>query len=237
MELVRVEAGVEYARGVVEDANIPTSSRVGEWNPWNIRVHNVGGMGVFGAAFWLIDGKSVTVRYGKEYTLNPGEALILYNEMPREYCSRVGCNGEVMYSEEGSYVIRLAAVHREDDRWYADDYKEFTISVTGAPRKAVVQGIVTGILGMPVSGAIVSLNGIRRMTRSDGSYRFEDVETGDYMLSVEHWLYDRYEEHISVKEPRTYTVDVGLSMKMMYKVLLAAAPVGAIGGVAYLRKK
>jgi len=225
------------AKAKVESAYTPTDVRAGEWNSWSFTVHNIGGTGIFGGAVWLVKGKPVKVRWrDEEHIVEPGKALIIYYDEPKPYCTRVSTEGEIQYPEEGSYIIRLAGVHQEAAGWIADDYKEFGIMVT-APERATVEGTVRGFLGMPVGGAIVRLNGARTVTKSDGSYSFTDVELGDYTLSVEHWLYDRYEESISIKRLKTYRVDVNLSMKLAYKVLLAATPIGAVGAVYALRRK
>lgn len=51
------------------------------------------------------------------------------------------------------------------------------------PGLATLYGKVTdAVTGVPLSGVLVSLNGMQLYTDSDGNYSFTDLEPGEYVL-------------------------------------------------------
>lgn len=51
------------------------------------------------------------------------------------------------------------------------------------PGRANLYGRVTdAVTGIPISGVLVSLNGLESYTDAGGNYIFEDLETGEYAL-------------------------------------------------------
>ncbi|MBA7468811.1 hypothetical protein ES707_04065 [subsurface metagenome] len=54
---------------------------------------------------------------------------------------------------------------------------------TPPPGRAALYGRVTNaVTGEPISGVLVSLNGLEVYTDADGNYIFEDLEPGEYVL-------------------------------------------------------
>lgn len=242
MTITLKTAGV--AKGVVESAVIPDSAGIEEYKPWDMDIHNIGNTGVFGGGICNAYGPgSVVVKWqGEETELSPdpSRALIFYYTDAKPNCTHLKTSGEIKFMAEGTYTIRVYGVHRENSSWIADDYKEFTVEVSGAPpseEKCSLSGVVTGLLGIPVGGATVELNGKTRTTNSAGEYVFVNVALGSYTLKVtkEPW-YETYTKDLNLTiAGHEYTENVGLGLKsyILYGVPLAA--VAGIGGVIYVK--
>ena len=229
------EAGA-VARGVVEAADTPVSASVNEVKPWSFTIHNAGDIGVFGGAVENQPDSpgSVSVTWEGETTeVAPGKAVIVHFVDPQPNCTRLTTSGTIKYPAEGSYGIHLCGVHQEGETWYKDDYKAFTVAVTGAPPGTVsLSGKVTGFLGRPVGGAKVTLNGVETKTNGGGGYSFTGLSPGTYTLVVKGGMwYNDYTVELDMTTPDTeYTKDVALSVKkiILYGVPLSVAiPSGA----------
>jgi len=141
-ELEVTVAGI--AKGRVEEASTPTQTETEKWVPYRIRVHNIGATGIFGYAVWNYEGPApIRVRVaGEEHTIPVGKAIIRHYIEPQPGCTRLEQSGDILYPTEGTYIIRLAAVHLEDENWIADDYLEFRVDVKPPPPKPWWQELI-----------------------------------------------------------------------------------------------
>ncbi|MEM1551573.1 MAG: carboxypeptidase regulatory-like domain-containing protein [Candidatus Bathyarchaeia archaeon] len=94
------------------------------------------------------------------------------------------------------------------------------------PELATLTGKVTGIFGLPVSNAKLTLNTNTTLTSKDGTYTFKDIQPGEYLLTVEHWLYQTKTIVVTL-QPGTQTLNIGLTLKPEYP----ASIVGVIGAI------
>jgi len=102
--------------------------------------------------------------------------------------------------------------------------------------KGSLSGRITGFLDRPVSGAEVTLNGMKTYSKPDGTYEFTDVDVGRYTFTVSASLYKIHSQTVEIKEGRN-TKDVKLSLSDMVKLSLALTGIfGAIGAYSALRK-
>ena len=111
----KTEVKVGRPKGVIRSYVWPSEAKVGEWKGWALVVHNEGDKGVGGGAIGNRRGNpgSIKIRFGgKEYTLRPGQALILYDGN-WEHCEEHRLRGEVCFEAPGTYTIDLMAVHKE----------------------------------------------------------------------------------------------------------------------------
>jgi len=122
-----------------------------------------------------------------------------------------------------------------------DVSKEFTVisGVVPPEEYCSLSGVVTGFFGMPVANAVVELDTERVTTDVSGAYAFAKIKTGSYKLKVsaEPW-YEPFEKDLSLTEAnKSYTQDIGLSLKSYIKYgIPLAAVVGGIGGIAYAKR-
>ena len=235
---------VGVAKGIVESAVMPASAGVDKYEPWSMVIHNAGDTGIFGGAIMNAAGPGniVVLFQGEEITMppDPTKAFIIHYDEAQPNCTRLSVNGQIKFMTEGAYTIQIHGVHQEDTAWYSDDYKEFSVAVSGVPpvQYCSLKGVVTGFFGRAVGGAIVELNGEKRTTNAAGEYAFISVLLGSYKLKVsaEPW-YQPVEKSLSLTvADKEYTENVSLSLKsyIMYGVPLAA--IAGIGGVVYLRR-
>jgi len=125
--------------------------------------------------------------------------------------------------------LTVRAGHVEGGKDVVDDTKIVTIKVTPSAGKCIVKGEVTGLLGMKVSGAIVTLDTKERTTDGEGIFKFTDMAVGSYKLKVEHWMYNPYEKELELTESgATYEITAKLSTKML---ILGAGAFGIMGAV------
>jgi len=102
-----------------------------------------------------------------------------------------------------------------------------------------LSGVVTGLFGKPVNGALVTLKGVKKYTdytEPDGSYIFEAVDVDTYTMTVEYWLYGVHSQQITLEADTTKSV--ALVMKTSIKVgLVLSVFAGAVGtGYAIARR-
>jgi len=96
------------------------------------------------------------------------------------------------------------------------------------PEYATLAGKVKSFLGA-VSGADVALDNIyRAKTDKDGNFRIENIELGNYIIRVEHWLYEPFITGISLNEPKEFHIEINLSLKSTYVL----AGLGAFAAIA-----
>lgn len=235
---------LEFAKGVVISAVMPSEAGTDEYKPWSMDIHNAGGSGIFGGGIvnYSGPGNIIVLWQGEETVLPPSPtgALILHYVEAQPNCTHLVTSGSIKFMAEGTYVIQVHGVHQEPDGWWSDDYREFAVVVSGVPpgEYCSLSGVVTGLFGMAVGGAIVELNGEKRETNAAGEYAFISVSLGTYKLTVtkEPW-YSPKEKSLSLTEAdKEYTEDVGLSLKsyIMYGVPLAV--IGGVGGVVYVKR-
>jgi hypothetical protein len=93
--------------------------------------------------------------------------------------------------------------------------KDYTLTANfqPAPVGVTITGTVKGLLGRPVSGATVTLNGRATTTDQTGKYTFTNLTPAVYRITVEHWLYETQSKAITATETKTYTVDFQLTPK------------------------
>jgi hypothetical protein len=161
---------VAYPLVRVVSADLPTSASVNEKKDFYITVRNDGDTGVGGAAFWLVSGPTsvkVTVD-SSDYDVAIGSALISYTTQFAKGVT-LSLYGKVAFPAKGDYIVRLAGVHREDTNWYADDYKEFkvTVSEAAAPpapgptptlQEQIMKNLPLILLGGIGVGAVVAIS-------------------------------------------------------------------------------
>jgi uncharacterized repeat protein (TIGR02543 family) len=96
--------------------------------------------------------------------------------------------------------------------------KDYTLTANfqPAPVGVTITGTVRGLLGRPVSGATVTLNGRTTTTDQTGKYTFTGLTPAVYRITVEHWLYEPQSKALTATEPKTYTVDFQLNLKTPY---------------------
>jgi len=113
--------------------------------------------------------------------------------------------------------------------------KDYTLTANFQPAPAVVTitGTVKGLLGKPVAGATVTLNGQSTTTDPSGKYTFTNLTPAVYRITVEHWLYETQSKAITATEPKTYTVDFQLSLKMPYLTAGLSALAMIAGFITY----
>jgi hypothetical protein len=72
--------------------------------------------------------------------------------------------------------------------------------------------VVANLLGLPVSGATVSLSpgGLTTTTNGSGVYSFPNVAAGTYTLSVSAALYQTSSQTVTVAASQTLTVNIRL---------------------------
>jgi hypothetical protein len=222
------------AKAIIEAAVMPDTADIDSYVDWSMTVHNVGIAGIFGGAIINHDGPgSVVIKWqGKETELSPSptHAFIISYVDAQPNCTRLVQSGQIKFLVAGTYVIQVHGVHAEDDNWFSDDYREFTVEVSGVTpppeEKCNLSGTVTGLLGMAVGNASVELGDIKMSTNSAGKYSFESIELGKYTLKVSGaFYYASFEEEINLKEAKDYTEDIhlGLTSMIIYGVPIAAA--------------
>ena len=233
-----------YAKGVVESAVIPASVGVNEYEIWSMTIHNAGDTGIFGGGIVNAAGPgNVVVLWEREETVlppDPTKALIIHYAEAQPNCTRLSTHALIKFMTEGTYTIQIHGVHQEGTTWYSDDYKEFTVVVSGAPPEEYcnLSGVVTGLLGMSIANAIVELDGVKRTTDASGAYAFVQVKLGSYTLKVsaEPW-YQPTERSLSLTVAAYgYIEDVGLSLKSYIKYGVPLAAVAGIGGLVYIKR-
>jgi len=236
---------VGFAQGVVEDASMPAVAGVDSYKAWSMLIHNIGEAGIFGGAIMNFSGPGdiVILRKEQETVMPPSSTVVLIFHFTEAQpnCTRLDIDGEIKFMAEGTYKIRIHAVHLENTDWYSDDYVEFTVVVSVAEETCSVEGKVTGFFDIMVggAGAIVALNGEKRETNTAGEYAFIKLPIGSYKLTVtkEPW-YEPYEKDLSLTVVgKEYVEDVSLSLKsyIKYGVPLSVV-VGGVGGVIVVRK-
>lgn len=62
----------------------------------------------------------------------------------------------------------------------------------------------------PVEGAEVLLNDYSATTDEEGTFLFEDLEAGTYMLSIEHEYYETFETEVTLEEEEDKSIEVVL---------------------------
>lgn len=233
-----------FAKGVVESAVIPSSADTGVYLSWSIVIHNIGDTGIFGGGIVNFSGPgSVIVLWQSEESElppDPSRALIISYVDAQPNCTKLNTSGQIKFMVEGTYVIQIHGVHQEDTLWYSDDYREFTVVVSGVPPEEYcnLSGVVTGLLGMSVANATVELNGEKRVTDGSGAYAFVKILLGSYKLKVSaEPLYQSFEKDLSLTVANiSYTEDVGLSLKSYIKYGVPLAAVAGIGGLVYIKR-
>lgn len=242
MTIKLVTAG--YAKGVVESAVVPSTAGVDVYVSWSMVIHNIGDAGIFGGGIVNASGPgSVIVKWDTtetELPPDPTKAMIIYYETAQPNCTRLSTSGQIKFMVAGTYTIQIHAVHQEGTAWYSDDYKEFTVVVSGAPPEEYcsLSGVVTGLLGMSVANATVELNSEKRTTDASGAYAFAQVKLGSYKLKVSaEPFYQPVERSLSLTVAgKSYIEDVSLSLKSYIKYGVPLAAVAGIGGVVYLKR-
>ena len=123
------------AQGTIEDYAFPLSVEVGVQAGWSIVVHNVGSDGRFGSGIVNAAGNpgNLTITWnGGETVISPGRAFHLKTINPEAYCRRINEIGDVKFAAEGSYTIKLRAIHEESPgEWFYDDERVVTVNVSG----------------------------------------------------------------------------------------------------------
>jgi hypothetical protein len=110
------------------------------------------------------------------------------------------------------------------------------VNVKPAEAYGDLEGLVTGLLGRPVDGANVVLDGRTAVTDASGKFTISKIPTGSYTLTVSHWLYKTYSAKVEIKEGKN-SITVGLSLSDTAKISLGAAAVlGGIGIYRLVRK-
>ena len=248
MTIKLTQAG--FAKGVVESAVVPTSAGVDAYVPWSMVIHNIGDTGIFGGGIVNASGPgNVVVKWynpstGKYEEIimppDPTTFTIFHYVDAQPNCTRLNTSGQIKFMVEGTYIIQIHGVHQEGTAWYSDDYREFTVVASGVPPEEYcsLSGVVTGLFGMSVANATVELNGEKRTTDASGAYAFIQIPLGSYKLKVsaEPW-YEPFEKDLSLTEVnKSYTQDVGLSLKSYIKYGVPLAAVAGIGGFVYIKR-
>ena len=164
IETVRYEDGVEvlhsYADVAVTVETIKPVLRfaevffqenvlVGEHREWRVKVVNAGGEGEGEVKFKLSSGPAPVklLIAWKEYEVPVrGELSLSSIVMPTKVFPSgwtFAISGWMVFSAEGTYLIRVEAIHYEDGRPVVDDYVEITINVMAlAPPPTVAPPVV-----------------------------------------------------------------------------------------------
>ncbi|MBU1066981.1 carboxypeptidase-like regulatory domain-containing protein [Patescibacteria group bacterium] len=235
---------VGVAEGIVEAVSIPLSIETGEYKPWSMDIHNAGESGIFGGGIVNYSGPgNIVVEWQGEETVmppSPTGAFIIHYADPQPNCTHLITDGRIKFMAEGTYVIQVHGVHQEGTDWFSDDYKEFSVVVSGAVEEyCSLSGVVTGFFGMVVGGAVVELNGEERETNTAGEYSFVSVLLGSYTLKVTPggFFYESYEKKLSLTVvDKAYKENVGLSLKSLIKYGVPLTAIACIGGVVYVKR-
>ena len=104
------------------------------------------------------------------------------------------------------------------------------------PTYATLTGKVVGIFGMPVSGALVYVNGSAARTAPNGTFTISGLTLGKtYTLTVRHWLYS------TLKIPVTITsTQQSITLTLSLNPLTLTAIIGGVGaftGLLYAAAK
>ena len=116
------------------------------------------------------------------------------------------------------------------------------VRVTSAPppeERANLEGRVTGLFGIPIAGARVSLDDTSTYTDKTGRYVFEKIKLGTWTLKVESptWLYTDVERIISMTKPKTYVLNVTLPLSLQAKAAILGSLSTLIGGALILTRR
>jgi uncharacterized repeat protein (TIGR02543 family) len=190
---------------------------------------------------WLLNGETrtenpTTIIMDKDYTLTA-----IFTQLPT-YKLTIAVNdptmgttnpapGEYTYPEGASVTVQaipnmgytfvswtLDGQTRTENPTTVTINRDYTLTANfqHAPVGVTIAGTVRGLLGRPVAGATVTLNGRTTITDPSGKYTFTDLTPAVYRITVEHWLYETQSKAITATEPKTYTVDFQLSLKTPY---------------------
>jgi uncharacterized repeat protein (TIGR02543 family) len=190
---------------------------------------------------WLLDSQErtenpTTITMDKNYTLTA-----VFTQLPT-YKLTIAVNdptmgttnpppGEYTYTEGSSVTVQaIPYTGYTFTNWTLDGQtrtenpititidKDYTLTANfqPAPAGVTITGTVKGLLGRPVSGATVTLNGQSTTTDPSGKYTFTGLTPAVYRITVEHWLYETQSKAITATETKTYTVDFQLSLKTPY---------------------
>jgi hypothetical protein len=107
----------------------------------------------------------------------------------------------------------------------------------GAPKLATLKGTVRGIMGMLVSGALVTLDDKTTYTAPDGTFEFTELPLRTYDLSIKHWLYNLYTERIPIIVAQTYTKDITMSPNLLILAAMGTGALTFIGATAWAVSK
>ena len=72
---------------------------------------------------------------------------------------------------------------------------------------ATVQGRVAAAgSSYPLSGVIVSIGGVRLLTKADGTYAVSGLRPGDALLTAERQGYMKYSQYVVLEGARTFNI-------------------------------
>lgn len=128
--------GLLVAKGIIEAANFPPETKIGEPTAWNAIVHNIGADGriAIGIANESGNPGNITVTWkGSDIKIPPGYYLRIYTINPMPNCYRIDESGSAAFSGLGNYNISVLALHEENTSWVIDDLRSFVVIVTEAP--------------------------------------------------------------------------------------------------------
>ena len=122
------------AKGVIEELTFPSSAEIDVQSNWSLVVHNIGTEGRFAAIIVNASGNPGDIKVtweGKEWILPPtNRGLRIFSSSPEPNCMRIRANGQIAFTVEGSYNIRVLAQHEgAPDVWLSDEEQIITVNV------------------------------------------------------------------------------------------------------------
>jgi hypothetical protein len=121
------------SEGRIVTYSYPTGAQLGEPVNWSATIMNAGTKGSVGLGIVNQAGNigNITVTYyGEETVIPPGNYLRLwYDDVEPD--EEFSLDGTVKYDAEGTYTIKLWAMHLEGGTWYYDEEIPLSVSVSG----------------------------------------------------------------------------------------------------------
>ncbi|KKN32236.1 hypothetical protein LCGC14_0815860 [marine sediment metagenome] len=124
------------AKAVIEELTFPSSAEIDVQSNWSLVVHNIGTEGRFAVIIVNASGNPGDIKVtweGREWILPPtNRGLRIFSSSPEPNCMRIRANGQIAFTVEGSYNIRVLAQHEGlPDVWLSDEERIITVNVAG----------------------------------------------------------------------------------------------------------